>query len=208
MANKIISFGNTQQKSDQSNTDSMVVFKDVSMTAKLFNKQKIIPQDFITLLKTEYKDIDEFLYDDIYTAFLIQYKDSVQPTPDHINKILTNLSIYKIDTLINVQAIQNSLHNIFSWYPGERILNPEFGSQLYTLLYEGITIETEERIMAEIRHSMSKWEPRVQLVSVRNISTIENIENNTIQLEIIYTIPKLSNEQYAYSFEFNRSNFN
>ena len=45
----------------------------------------------------------------------------------------------KVDKLVNVNAIKNSLHNIFSWTPGERILNPEFGSKLRKLLYEGIT---------------------------------------------------------------------
>jgi phage baseplate assembly protein W len=47
------------------------------------------------------------------------------------------------------------LHNIFTWRPGERVLNPEFGSRLYQLLYEGIIPETEEQIVAEIRHCVS-----------------------------------------------------
>ena len=97
------------------------------------------------------------------------------------------------------------MHNIFTWRPGERILNPEFGSRLYTLLYEAITPETEERIMAEIRHCVSEWEPRVVIIDVRDVSTIDETEDNTIHLEIIFTIPLLSDEQYAYSFSFNRS---
>jgi phage baseplate assembly protein W len=86
------------------------------------------------------------------------------------------------------------LHNIFTWRPGERILNPEFGSRLYTLLYEGITPETEERIAAEIRSCVSEWEPRVQITEIRDISTIDETENNTIHLEVIFIIPSLSNE--------------
>lgn len=57
----------------------------------------------------------------------------------------------KVSKSVNVQAVRNSIRNIFTWIPGERILLPEFGSKLYTLLYEGITPLTEERIIAEIR---------------------------------------------------------
>ena len=67
----------------------------------------------------------------------------------------------KLQKLVNVNAIKNSIHNIFSWTPGERILNPEFGSNLRKLLYEGITDFNQEQIIAEIRHSVSQWEPRV-----------------------------------------------
>lgn len=45
----------------------------------------------------------------------------------------------KVNKSVNVQAIKNSLKNIFTWIPGERILLPEFGSKLHMLLYEGIT---------------------------------------------------------------------
>lgn len=207
MANKIISFGNTQQKSEQSATDSMIVYKDLSMISKYVNTQIAakhqIPSDFYAILKAE--GVDEILYDDIYTLFVLQYNNDLTPSIDNINKILKQLSVYKIDNLINIYAIKNSLHNIFTWRPGERVLNPEFGSRLYMLLYEGITPITEERIIAEIRHCVSVWEPRVQIIEVRDVSTIDDTENNTIHLEIVYVIPSLSNEQYSYSFIYNRA---
>ena len=40
---------------------------------------------------------------------------------------------------VNVRAVMNSIRNIFTWFPGERILNPEFGQRLQQYLYEGIT---------------------------------------------------------------------
>jgi len=46
---------------------------------------------------------------------------------------------WKVEKNVNVKAIFDSLHNIFTWTPGERILLPEFGSRLRSLLYEGIT---------------------------------------------------------------------
>ena len=108
---------------------------------------------------------------------------------------------YKIATLINIQAIQNSIRNIFTWIPGERILNPEFGSKLPYMLYEGITSQTEEKIAAEIHQCIRKWEPRVAIQEIQNLSTIEDTENNIIHLEVIYSVPSLTDDQlYSYPY--------
>ena len=90
------------------------------------------------------------------------YKD-VSMLSEHKFHNSVSLSDKKIGNLVNVNAIKNSLHQIFTWIPGERILLPEFGSNLRKLLYEGITDFNVERIMAEIRHCISEWEPRVEI---------------------------------------------
>ena len=119
------------------------------------------------------------------------------------NSIEKSFSL-KVSKSVNVQAVKNSIRNIFTWIPGERILLPEFGSKLYSLLYEGITPLTEEQIIAEIRQCVSEWEPRVRVTEVVDVSTIEDHEDNTIHLEIRYIIPELSDEEYSYSFYYNR----
>ena len=111
---------------------------------------------------------------------------------------------WRVSKLVNVKAVQNSLRNIFTWTPGERILNPEFGNRLHEYLYQGIIPETSEQIVAEIRHCVSEWEPRVNITDVVDVSTTDDHEDNTIHLEIRYTIPELSDEQYSYSFYYNR----
>ena len=45
---------------------------------------------------------------------------------------------YFVGKLVNAKAVKNSLKQIFSWVPGERVLNPEFGCRLREYLYEGI----------------------------------------------------------------------
>ena len=112
----------------------------------------------------------------------------------------------KVDALINVEAVKNSLRQIFTWIPGERIINPEFGSNLRRLLYEGLTDYNKELIMAEIKHSVSVWEPRVQIESVVNAGNVDYDENNTVYLEIVYTIPSLTDEQFKYRYEYQLDN--
>lgn len=96
------------------------------------------------------------------------------------------------------------MKNIFTWTPGERILNPDFGNRLKQYLYQGIIPETSEQIVAEIKNCVLKWEPRVNIEEVADVSTVDDHEDNTIHLEIRYTIPGLSDKQYTYSFYYNR----
>ena len=97
-------------------------------------------------------------------------------------------SKYKIDKLVDAAAVQKSLEHLFTWIPGERILDPEYGSKLRLYLYEGITDTNVEKIMAEIRRCVSVYEPRVIIDQVVNIASVENTENNTVELEIRYHI--------------------
>jgi len=108
----------------------------------------------------------------------------------------------KVQKNVNVKAVQRALDNIFTWYLGERILLPEFGSRLRSLLYEGITPMTEERIVAEIHRCVTEWEPRASIVKIYNVSTIDDTEDNTIHLQVVFTIPGLDDEQYTYSFTY------
>lgn len=101
----------------------------------------------------------------------------------------------KVDNLKDIEAIKNSLHNIFTWIPGERILNPEFGCNLRRLLYNGITEFNKEQIAAEIRQSVSKWEPRVKIEKIVDVGTVDDTENNTVCLDIIFSIPELNDGQ-------------
>lgn len=52
---------------------------------------------------------------------------------------------------------------------------------------------------------MSRWEPRVSIQRIVNVGTVNDTENNTMQLQITYTIPGLSDEQYMYSYFYNKS---
>ena len=106
---------------------------------------------------------------------------------------------------VNVRAVFNSLRNIFTWIQGERVLLPDFGSRLRYYLYEGITPENKEQIAAEIKGVCLKWEPRVNIIRVTPVDSVDDAEDNTVQIDIIFTIPSLSDEQYKYSYVYDRT---
>jgi len=103
---------------------------------------------------------------------------------------------------VNIDAVKNSIDNIFGFIPGERILDPEFGNQLRKYLYDGITTYNEEQIVAEIRRCLGKYEPRVNLVRVVNRNDIANVEDNTLILEIFYTIYGITDKLFSSQYTF------
>lgn len=92
---------------------------------------------------------------------------------------------------IDVSAIQQGIYNIFHWGKGERILLPDFGTDLKKFLYEGITDKLKQDIREEITKSINKWEPRVSIVRVKIEDGVQYNEPNTLFVQIEYTIPTL-----------------
>ena len=48
---------------------------------------------------------------------------------------------------------------------------------------------------------MTEWEPRARVDRVIDMSQVSDHEDNTVKLEIIYSIPSLTNEQFSYTYE-------
>lgn len=206
MANKIIAIGNIAGKNVSAGKTVDDVYVDISMLADNAVRpmpEKQNPNEYLALLITEHGS-EKGAFDYIVS------EESVfsQESKEYINiqykscydygkalRLWYEYSKLKIGTLTNVNAVRNSLHQIFTWVPGERILLPEFGSNLRKLLYEGITEYNVERIIAEIRHCVSEWEPRVVIQKVVNASSIDDTEDNTVHIEVIYTIPGLTEDQ-------------
>lgn len=97
----------------------------------------------------------------------------------------------------DVSAVKNSIRNIFTWIKGERILDPEFGTEISKLLYEPINTYNNEKIVSEIKSAVAKYEPRAEIDKIYVENDLNNTENNTIELEIIWHVTGLPNEKYS-----------
>tara|TARA_S200002703_G_scaffold2466_2_gene3838 strand:+ start:4658 stop:5068 length:411 start_codon:yes stop_codon:yes gene_type:complete len=90
-------------------------------------------------------------------------------------------------SLKNYESIKRSVRNIISTNKGERPLNPDFGSNVRSLLFEPdsdlIRIALEQEIIIQLRN----FEPRIELVSVVVTNTPEQIDSNELIVEIEFT---------------------
>jgi len=85
----------------------------------------------------------------------------------------------------DIDAVANSLNNIFKTTPGERFLVPTFGIKLKRYLFSPISKPVAEQIGLEIVRAIELWEPRV---TVDRVNVIGIPENNEYEVTIIITI--------------------
>ena len=78
-------------------------------------------------------------------------------------------------------AIKTNLINYFLTNRGERYLNPDFGNQLQTLLFDNLTKDKVEQIDALIREDLRIFFPKVQPVEVK---TVGDADSNTVQFSL------------------------
>lgn len=135
---------------------------------------------------------DNVLYRDIDLDVQLNTKNCEQTNKDY--------DVYTVKQLIDINAVANSLNNIFTWTQGERVLDPEFGTNLRKVLFEGITAQNSELIRAEVRNAISKYEPRIQIQDIYDISTTDDTENNTVQMRIVYSVPTLPGQLFTYDY--------
>jgi len=78
-------------------------------------------------------------------------------------KITPNGTILvKEDNAVIVQSIRT----ILSTVPGERIMNPNFGSKIKYVLFDPMDEITENVIAAEIQDAIIEWEDRVIVTGI------------------------------------------
>ena len=88
-------------------------------------------------------------------------------------------------TLKNEAAIARSIRNIVFTSPGEKIFNPEFGSEISKVLFENIDEISAISIKDEIETSIRNYEPRVNL---EEVDIEPNYDNNQFDVRINYRI--------------------
>lgn len=83
------------------------------------------------------------------------------------------------------EQIKSNLINLLLTNKGERIMNPQFGADLKTVLFEGITEDTSVIIRNLISTNVSIFVPEV---TVTNLIIDKQEDQNTISITVQYRI--------------------
>ncbi len=116
---------------------------------KNVNKPQTILSEKVEVVKS--------VYTDLHLDLTMAKNIGVGNSPATTNDIL-------VDT--DIDAIKNSIRNIFTTRKGQKILTPEFGSSLEQYLFEPITEIYARAIGDDILTSIEKYEPRIQVLKV------------------------------------------
>lgn len=85
---------------------------------------------------------------------------------------------------IDVNSIKQSIKSLLFTYPGERLFQPEIGSQIRTLLFEPIDFITSEALKKSITYTLENFEPRIKLDLVE---VVPQYDDNAYEVSIFFT---------------------
>lgn len=148
-------------------------------------------------LKDETKSADNYTYVDFHLDF---QENLVGPQSTVVQ---TNANGRDFKVAFDLNAIKNSLRNLFNTLPGERILLPEYGADLRKFIFEPITEATASSIGRSISRAIEQWEPRVTLDRLDIVGVADQHEYN---ITLILIVPFLKG-LLQLDTVFTRSNF-
>ena len=87
--------------------------------------------------------------------------------------------------MTNIDAIYNSLTNIFETFQGSRRMLPEFAINLHSYLYEPVDEITSYKIGEIILDALERWETRI---IVDNVEVIARPDSNEYRINVEFRI--------------------
>jgi len=129
------------------------------------------------------KNTDDLKYQDLMLDFEYSY------TKNKEFKKTNEIKDLKIDN--NLNAIRNSLQNLFTTNRGEKLLNPYFGMNLGNYLFDQVTESNAKIIGDNIERNIRDFEPRVK---INAIQVIANPDDNSYTIDLIMSVPQLEAE--------------
>lgn len=91
-----------------------------------------------------------------------------------------------IDLVAREREVEEAMRLIIGTAYGERPMRPEFGCAIHDYVFSPADATTAGRISYEVRASLQRWEPRVDVERVA--VTIDDEDPSTLYIDISYTI--------------------
>jgi phage baseplate assembly protein W len=84
------------------------------------------------------------------------------------------------------QDIRESIRIILATAPGERLMRPDFGCGIHDLVFSTISRVTLGLFESRVREALTKWETRVEIVSL-DIST-RDADKGKLEINLNYRV--------------------
>lgn len=94
-----------------------------------------------------------------------------------------------VDT--DIDAIKNSLRNIFTTKKGQKILNPDFGLSLEQYLFQPITNANAKALGTDIATGIARYENRI---SVSNVFVTPQTDQQQYYIQVFYTLLEINKQ--------------
>ena len=112
--------------------------------------------------------------------------------------IRTN-AVGQIALVSEMQELEEAVRLILGTAYGERPMRPEFGCGIHDLIFASVDSETAARVSYEVRASLTRWEPRIEVLAVD--VTPDPANSGVMYIDIRYT-PATANDPRNLVFPF------
>ena len=171
----------------------------------------------LNTLKEPKKSLSTFTYSDIHLDIEMFYTKN--------NELLKQTEVRDLALSYDYGAIKNSLFNLFTTIPGQKLLNPFFGLNLIQYIFEPCTKDTAELIGQSIYEGITTFEPRIELKKVQVVAITakgrakdpyssidvrfvpDDADANQYQIMLIIKIPTISPTSFTLVGTLNNSGF-
>ena len=102
----------------------------------------------------------------------------------------------------DASAIKQSIVNLLLTNKGERLMNPEYGSDIRRFLFEPLDYGTAFQIKGNIRDTLERFEPRI---SVIDIKCTPNFDDNGFDVVLQYNVRGTDDPPVAVEFFLSRT---
>ena len=85
----------------------------------------------------------------------------------------------------NEEAVKEAIKNLILTDKGERLMQPEVGSDIRKMLFENYTIGTATIIEELVRSTIESYEPRAELLS---FSIVGSPDQHSVSLNIVFAV--------------------
>ena len=123
---------------------------------------------------------NKYLYKDLYLDLETSYVKG--------NSLLSPNDFGDLKALYDTDSVFQSLNNIFNTLPGQKLLNPTFGLDLRSYLFQPANTRVGYVIGLEITRKLPTLEPRV---SISNVYVTVLADELSYVVDIYFRIPSL-----------------
>ena len=127
-------------------------------------------------------DKPQYTYSDLHVDLKFEQTDQAA--------LYSNLKDKDLAGDYDLGAIKNSIINFFTSFPGDKILNPEFGINLNQFLFLPATTETAQNIEELIKTQLYMQDPRVKALKIEILLDADNDQYN---MTFVLAVPFINN---------------
>jgi phage baseplate assembly protein W len=108
-------------------------------------------------------------------------------------------SVLGITLVSGIEDIRESLQILFSTAQGERVMLPEYGCDLWRMVFRGMTTTLTTELKDMVEQAIILWEPRIDLLSVSAVRDPD--QDGLINIDVAFTVRRTNTRSnFVYPF--------